>query len=344
MDILYIHVGKSSFVKKDIDILESEHTVIEHYFNVQQKKQLPLSLLKQQLFLIRNMPKKNRIVIQFAGYHSLLPVLFSKLVGKKCYIVLGGTDTVSFPEIQYGCFYKKYLRSFTRLSIRYATKLFPVSETLVEYEYSYSKCKYPKQGYKTFVPNVKTPYEVIHNGYNPDRWKLQLEKEPNSFITVAADLGTRFGPKLKGIDLILEVSKSFLQCKFYILGGDKLNIDLPENVIPISNIPHSEIASFIGNKQFYLQLSMSEGFPNALCEAMLCGCTPIVSNVGAMPMIVDYNHDNILLTKNVSQLATLIQTNLTNYTTENQHRWRSIIVNNYSLIDRKKQLLKALSI
>ena len=31
---------------------------------------------------------------------------------------------------------------------------------------------------------------------------------------------------------------------------------------------------------------MSEGFPNALCEAMLSGCIPIVSNVGAMPKIV----------------------------------------------------------
>ncbi|HMC97284.1 MAG TPA: glycosyltransferase, partial [Flavobacteriales bacterium] len=41
-----------------------------------------------------------------------------------------------------------------------------------------------------------------------------------------------------------------------------------------------------GSATYYLQLSVSEGFGNALCEAMLCGCIPIVSSTGAMPRIV----------------------------------------------------------
>jgi glycosyltransferase involved in cell wall biosynthesis len=42
----------------------------------------------------------------------------------------------------------------------------------------------------------------------------------------------------------------------------------------------------LSENEFYLQLSISEGFPNSLCEAMLCECIPIGSNVGGIPQII----------------------------------------------------------
>ena len=44
---------------------------------------------------------------------------------------------------------------------------------------------------------------------------------------------------------------------------------------------------YLNKSEFYIQLSISVGFPNALCEAMLCGCIPIGSKVGAIPNIID---------------------------------------------------------
>ncbi|MFM7726005.1 MAG: glycosyltransferase, partial [Flavobacteriales bacterium] len=40
---------------------------------------------------------------------------------------------------------------------------------------------------------------------------------------------------------------------------------------------------------FYIQVSMAEGFPNALSEAMCCGCVPIGSAVYSIPEIIGTN-------------------------------------------------------
>ena len=52
----------------------------------------------------------------------------------------------------------------------------------------------------------------------------------------------------------------------------------------------------------YCQLSCREGLPNSLCEAMLCGCIPVGSNVGGIPhaigdtgYLVDYGNDEQII-------------------------------------------------
>jgi len=337
--ILYFHNGLSSFVKKDISILEQEFELKIHYFDQSKKSRLATSFLFQLIFLFFNIWTSKTTVVQFAGYHSFLPVLFGKIFNKKVSIVLGGNDTVSFPSIQYGCFYNKNMRFFTSFSIKYCTLLLPVSESLVLYDYTYDKSDYNQQGYLFHMKGTKTPpFKVIYNGYSSEEWPFVNEKEKNTFITVAADLSTRFGPKLKGIDLIIEVAPSFPNCQFFIVGGDQLKGSIPSNVIAIGNVPHQELKEIVGNKQFYLQLSMSEGFPNALCEAMLTGCIPIVSNTGAMPMIVD-NSGFVLNQKNNQKLIELIQTALKSPLEELSVKARKRITENFSIDKRQTELL-----
>jgi glycosyltransferase involved in cell wall biosynthesis len=57
----------------------------------------------------------------------------------------------------------------------------------------------------------------------------------------------------------------------------------------IPYVENQKLPALYNQHQFYIQLSISEGFPNALCEAMACGCIPIVSNVASMPEIVNGN-------------------------------------------------------
>ena len=96
---------------------------------------------------------------------------------------------------------------------------------------------------------------------------------------------------------------------------------------------------------YYLQLSLSEGFPNALCEAMLCGCIPIVSNVGAMPMIVE-GIGGILQTKSVSKLRELLSEYLTKDSQEKKmlaENSRNRISEKYTLESRQTNLLELIS-
>lgn len=340
--IIYIHNGLSTFVEKDIAILNEVYDVKIFHFKVKVKWKVVFSFMQQFLFLLRFGFRSKAFVIQFGGYHSYLPVIFAKLTGKKSVIVLGGTDCVSFPSILYGSFYKKNLGYFTGKSLQGASLLLPVDETLVDYKYTYQPNDFPRQGYRFHAPYVKTAHKVIYNGYDSTKWKA-LPKEPNSFITVGANFGSRFGKALKGVDILLETAKELPNCKFYLVGGALLNESVPSNVELLPLIPNNELVKLVGEKQFYLQLSMSEGFPNALCEAMLCECIPIVSNVGAMPMIVEEN-GFILPVKDKEILKSLIAEALDlSSKKEMGELARNSIIQRFPLERRKKELIETMN-
>jgi glycosyltransferase involved in cell wall biosynthesis len=340
--ILYFHNGLSSFVKKDIEIIEKEFELIIFHFNVTDKKKVPFFFIRQFLFILKNLFNSNIYITQFGGYHSVLPSLIAKILRKKSIIVLGGTDCVSFPSIRYGNFFKKGLKIATTISLKNASLLLPVDDTLVEYKYDYQSNDFPFQGYKYFIKNIKAPFKVINNGYDSELWKCTKVKEPQTFVTVGANLGSRFGFELKGIDLIFEVAPLLPECKFYIVGGSSINHKVvPRNIILLDPIPNTELADFISSKQFYLQLSMSEGFPNALCEAMLCECIPIVSSVGAMPFIVGDN-GYILNKKSTRELISIIEEALNPTKEINTKMIRYRIEQKFNLELRRNTLLSCL--
>ena len=246
---------------------------------------------------------------------------------------------MSFPGIGYGNFYRGLLSVFTRWSFQLADHLSPKHASLLTHSYTYDSTEPAQQGILAFLPNLKKPSTVIHNGYDSDKWKPSGVKTKNSFITLCGGWQFPFQEQLKGIDLILEVAIVFPQCTFAIAGvpqWKKLNIR-SENIVILPPISNNLLAATFGRYEYYLQLSVAEGFPNALCEAMLCECIPVVSDVFSMPEIIG-NTGFVLKKRDVNELTTLIQRIISQPNTALPAGARNRIVENYSLARRKTAL------
>lgn len=303
--ILWIYTHRVSFVSKDIRLMRPYFETEEFVFKIEPKWITLFSFIRQFIFLLLHMHRFSVYVCQFAGYHSFLPSLFSKILNKKLIIITAGYDCASLPAIGYGSFRKSLMRFFTVLSYKLCNHIAPVDESLVYQNYRYD-VRFSNQGIKYFMPGLMTPITVIYYGYDKTFWYKSREKEPNTFLTVCGR-GTRTAMHRKGIDLIHEVAGHFPQCTFIILGSAEAASLFPPlpNVVIKPFIPHHELIDHYSRAEFYLQLSLFEGFPNALCEAMLCECIPIVSEVSAMPKIVG-DSGFILKKRDVDELRNLI--------------------------------------
>lgn len=341
--ILFVYTNRSSFVKKDIEILSQKYKVDEWFFDAFPKWKTPFTFLKQLFFLLFNTHKYSIIITQFASYHSMLPSLAGKLFKVHVLIICGGTESAGFPSINYGNFNKKTLAWATTVSINNATHLAPKHQSLIHFNYDYDDHDFAEQGLQFFIKKFKTPYTVIENGYDAGKFKCISAKKKNTFITVAAGIEMPNTIALKGIDLVIEVAPLFPDCTFYIIGvPDGFNMNLKSaNVICLPQLKNDELIKHFSEAEFYLQLSMSEGFPNAICEAMLCECIPIGSNVNAIPDIIA-DTGFVLEKKNVELLQQIIKYALSCDKALLRKRARNQISNNFTIENRAKKLLDLL--
>lgn len=113
------------------------------------------------------------------------------------------------------------------------------------------------------------------------------------------------------------------------------------NILVLGKERPEALVQLYNTHEFYLQLSSSEGFPNALGEAMACGCIPIGSAVGAIPEILG-DTGLLLKRKALGALQQLIQDLMDGKTKLTSPRAR--IESYFTYGHRQKLLLRALSL
>ncbi|KEO72374.1 glycosyltransferase family 4 protein [Anditalea andensis] len=304
--IIYTYPIETAFIKRDVEMLSPQFKIKTLEFT-DDPLRLPFYFILQFFQLLFYLPRTSHYLCFFGGYHSVLPVMFGKISRKKVYIQCGGTDAMHMPEINYGNYRKKWLRESTIFSFRNCTKILPVAKALIDQEYKYSSIIAPDQGIKNLVPYLTTPIEVIHNGFDSQYWvdKGAFRAE-NSFITVATGTSKLNRAIIKGMDLLEQMAEAIPDASFTIIGDSDYS-STHSNVKVIGKLSQEELLDMYNSHQFYLQLSMSEGFPNSLAEAMLCGCIPIGTAVGAIPEIIG-DAGFLLEKKDTALLLRLVET------------------------------------
>ena len=333
----YFYTGNSTFVTKDLKILAAALDVKPLLFESSSRIKNLSSFIRQFYFLLTSSHRIELYICQFAGFHSLLPIFFGRIWKKPILIIAGGTESVSFPKLNYGNLRPTLLGGSTRYTLKNASIIAPVHESLIYQKYTYENPYQEKeQGMKALIPGFQTKYKVIWNGYDVNPNDLPKPKTLR-IVTIVGGAEEKRRAILKGIDFLIEIAHKIPDVPITIIGATTVPFDLPKNMELIPFVESSKLEEHLESSMFYAQLSVSEGFPNALCEAMLCGCIPIVTSVGGMPEIVG-NNGLILHTRSVEDVVNFIQSNTRELIDKSIHG-RESILERYPLSKRKNELL-----
>jgi glycosyltransferase involved in cell wall biosynthesis len=331
-----------SFILQDINILSQRYELIINTYNWRIKEFAPFYMIMQFFHVLAYINQVSFVLVHFGGYWSFFPSLLGKIFGKPVYIILHGTDCASIPELNYGSLRIPTLKWVCERSYDWATLLLPVSESLVQSSNDFYRAGKPlSNGFLFHFPDLKTPYQVIPNGFDFEFWRPDEEIVKNGKTFMAVMSSEQY--ILKGGDLITEIAKRMQDCKFHIAGMEKpLALDIPKNLTFLGKIPAEEIRKYYQKSDYYFQLSIFEGFGCALCEAMLCGCLPIASIVNNLPEIIGetgillQKRDINLLEKRVKSCMDLSKGVMRNLNP------RERIISAYDLENRKKLLFSIL--
>ncbi|MHA1790849.1 MAG: glycosyltransferase family 4 protein [Candidatus Helarchaeota archaeon] len=274
--ILFIHPHKSTFVLKDLEYLRKKFVVEEIYIRF--SKDFFGSIfrtLKMPFYILG----KKTIFIWFAGLHAFVPVIISKLFGKKTIIFVGGYDAAKVPEINYGVFCNPLKAFLTTQIYRFCDLILPVDESL------------GKDILKNTNLDIKNKIITVPTGYDPKKWKPIPNIKRKNKVLMIGIANTETVMKRKGVPIFLEVSKNLPDVEFTLIGtGGKVHKKIkklaPQNLSVLGFVHNNLLPKIYSEHKVYCQISRYEGLPNALCEAMLCGCVPVGTKVNGIPKAI----------------------------------------------------------
>jgi len=265
--VALVYYSFPSFVRQDYEILSNHFDVRKVNFRKPQDIPKVMSAVM----------KSDVSFSWFAGGHAFLAVLFSKIFRKKSIVVVGGYDVAYVPEIDYGQFTEAWTkRAMTRFALGYADRVLVVDPSLKE----------------DAIKNAGISgdnFECLPTGYDYDKFRSKGEKKDIAMTVCIGDDWSRV--QIKGVDTFVKAAEHLSDIKFLVIGLsgdalDKVRKMAPSNMEVIGPVQQEKLISCYQEAKVYCQLSIREGLPNALCEAMLCECVPVGTNCYGIPTAI----------------------------------------------------------
>lgn len=218
--------------------------------------------------------RADAVVVWFAGWHAFIPVTVAWLLRRPSLVITGGYD-VAATDDGYGMQHGGLRRFVARWSLRRATRLMANSES---------------GGREARRAAPKATVDVVHHGI-PDLVGAMPDGERSGALTV----GAIDAPNLvrKGLLPFVEAARELPAVPFALVG--KSHDPAAEQRLREAAGPNVELTGFVDDDELarryaraavYVQASTHEGFGMAVAEAMLAGCVPVVTPVGALPEVV----------------------------------------------------------
>jgi len=322
LEILLVYNHKRRFVEKDIRMLDNLYNLTPLYFNDEKNK-------------IKNAVKQSDLVISwFASKHTIRPWFYANRYNKKKMVIVGGFDASDIDG--YGMFSGFLKRRIVNYIYKNADLIVPVDASLKEVIIDY-------------IPSVKDKINVIPTGYDYNYFKPEGEKK-NQVLTVCYVDQTNWWRK--GINKLVEISKIAKNNneKWVFVIAGKISKDIKEKIQQLSYhsdsniifkdwITDEELLKLYQHSKIFSLLSKYEGLPNVLCEAMLCNCIPVGTDVCGIPNAI--GDAGYIVSKDASSLSIYnIIKKAMNTKTTNKPRKR--VKELFNLENREKQLIKVI--
>lgn len=264
--ILFTATFSNSFIRTDQSILQRHFNVTEIFS----------SGVVTFFRYLRHLPDSHITFSWFASVYSSVLVLFTKLLGKRSVIILGGVDVAKIPEAHYGIWNSRWKSAVVRYGITHADAVLAVDPSI-------------KADAMALAKYDGANISILPTGHDHEYWIPGPANRNRVVLTVATcDSETRF--LIKGIGFLYSVAQAMPEQKFILIGMTdeiKKRHTPPANIEIHPPLTQEQLLPLYQTSAVYFQPSMREALGSTLCEAMLCGCTPVGTTAGGIPTVIE---------------------------------------------------------